>query len=178
MKLQKLLLLVCLYGAPLFAQNAGRFRYQSGFGFSYLQTGDMQAYSLENEIQYQFNRYLTAGVSGCIGRSDQRLSSNLATYGQSNTTIYLSPFRNNRKLDFRIGVGPSWYYISESNARILTSQGTIYEHVKRRSRGANSSLEFHYHGFDKIVVGLKFFHQSYRNEDINSGGMVVIGFKF
>ena len=152
-----------------------------GIGTSSLGKGDMRTIMFENEVNMKLNNYFT--LSGGIGyaKSDYGVFEQ-ASFVQLNTNIYISPFKNSRRNDFRIGTGPSWYSISDvyrSSARYLNGQlvDEEYEFDTRNSIGFNVIIENCYLVAEKYLLGLKLFGQSYQNGDGNSGILLKLGIK-
>jgi len=152
-----------------------------GIGTSLLGTGDMRTIMFENEVNMKLNSYFS--LSGGIGyaKSDYGVFEQ-ASFVQLNANIYISPFKNSRRNDFRIGTGPSWYSISDvyqssasyKNGQLIDSE---YEFDKRSSIGFNLIIENTYLIKEKYLLGLKLFTQPYQNGDINSGILIKWGIK-
>ena len=101
------------------------------------------------------------------------------TYQQLNTNIYVSPFRNNRKVDFKIGTGVSANYVLERRINWLSSvfpSPRINE--SRFSVGVNMIVETTITIENNFLLGFKGFIQPYANGDINSGILVKFGKAF
>lgn len=153
-----------------------------GAGRSLLGTGDIRTVMFENELNYKLNKYFALGGGIAFGKSNYDLFGQ-ASFFQLNSNIYLSPFRNNRKNDFRLGAGFSWYSVSDSYLSSATYQnGQIvnpeYVFDDRNSVGLNMLIENTYSVTDKYLLGLKVFAQPYLNGDINSGILLKLGMKF
>lgn len=152
-----------------------------GIGTSLLGTGDMRTIMLENEVNVKLNSYLTlAGGLGYAKSTDGVYEQ--ASFVQLNANIYLSPFKNNKRNDFRIGAGPSWYAVSDvyqSSASFQNGQliDADYELENRNSIGYNVIVENTLSLSEKLMLGLKVFFQSYQNGDVNSGILMKFGIK-
>ncbi len=104
-----------------------------------------------------------------------------ASYLQGNLNLFISPFKNTRRNDSRVGTGVSFYNVSD--ARLLSSRhdasGDLieaeYGFDERNSYGYNIILEDTYSFTNKFLVGFKLFSQSYFNGDINSGILLKFG---
>ena len=182
MKKLTLIIVAVLIGFTSDAQETGsKLDLRFGIGTSLLGTGDMITIMLENEANFKLNRYFTlsggvAYAKSIFGVFDQ------AAFIQLNSNIFISPFRNNRKNDFRVGTGLSWYSVSDvylSSASYENGQliDADYELGKRNSRGFNIIIENTYTITEKFLLGVKLFTQPYKNGDINSGFMLKFGFK-
>lgn len=154
---------------------------RSGIGGSFLGSGDMRAIMLENEANLKLNRYFA--LSGGLGfgmSNDGALDQ--ASFLQLNANVYISPFRNTGRNDFRLGTGLSWYTVSESyNALSISHTGEIvdseFRSGQRNAIGVNVILENTYSVTERLLVGLKAFTQPYQNGDINSGVLLKFGVK-
>ena len=149
-----------------------------GIGRALLGTGDMRAIMFENELNLNLNEYFVLGGGLGFGKSDYGVFDQ-ASFIQVNTNIYYSPFRNNRKNDFRIGTGLSWYSVSDVNIISFYINGQRYdsdvELDSRNSIGYNVILENTYSITEKMMLGLKVFFQAYQSSDVNSGVLLKIG---
>ena len=158
-----------------------RFDFRFGVGTSFLSTGDIATTMLENELNYFINNFLATSISIGYGRSNEGVFET-ASFFQGNLNIYLSPFKNNKRNDFRIGTGLS--YINVSDAYLVSadySNGVVidedYKFDKVNSIGMSIILENTYSIREKFLVGLKLFTQPYENGDMNSGVLVKLGLK-
>lgn len=153
-----------------------------GSGISLLGTGDMTTLNIENEVNYKYNRLLSNSVSLQYGRSNSGVWKT-ASFIQGNLNIFISPFKNDRKNDFRIGTGLGYYMISDaylesaeySNGQLVDED---YKFEIRNSFGINFILENTYSITDRFLIGLKLFTQPYFNGDINTGGLLKLGVRF
>jgi hypothetical protein len=162
-------------------ENVNRLDLRLGTGISLLGSGDMRTFNYENELNLKLNQYFTGSASINLGRSNTGVSVT-ASFVQGNANIFISPFRNIKRFDFRIGTGLSYYNISD--AYEISSQYTNgvlinvdYEFDKRNSFGYNIIIENSYMLTNKFLLGLKLFTQPYSNGDINSGVMLKFGLK-
>lgn len=158
--------------------NSG-FDYRFGIGNSFLGTGDMLGVMYENEINYSINNYLSSGISLGYGKSDYG-ASETASFLQYNLNVFFSPFKNNKRNDFRVGMGLSYLKISDaymSSASWTNNQliDTDYVFDLRISYGCNFIIENSYSITDKFLLGLKLYTQPYFNGDINSGILLKLG---
>ena len=175
------LITLIAFSLPVMGQKkTGNLDFRLGAGGSLLGTGDMMAFNYENEINYKLSRYFTWSTSINLGRSNYGVSET-ASFVQGNLNIFLSPFKNNRRFDFRIGTGLTYYNISDSYASSQRwEEGVlVYQHEfdKRNSFGCNIMIENSYSLTNRLFIGLKLFTQPYFNGDINSGIFLKLGFK-
>lgn len=182
MKRVILIITAVLFVVNSYAQDSeSKFDLRFGIGSSLLGTGDMLTIMVENELNIKLNNYFTLGEGLGFAKSENS-DFQEASFLQLNSNIYLSPFRNNRKNNFRVGVGLSWYSISDwyrssatyQNGKLIDSE---YEFDNRNSIGINLIIEKTYSISDKLFLGLKLFSQPYQNGDINSGILVILGVK-
>lgn len=178
-----LLFVFLLFSMPLFAQDETKnFDVRFGVGRTILGTGDWRTITLENELNYSINSYFTTALSANYGRSNRGIYGT-ASYIQGSLNIFLSPFKNTKRNDFRIGTGVS--LLNVSNVRVLSSRSNAkgeeidieYGFSERSSFGYNIVLEDTYTVKSKYLLGLKVFTQSFFSGDINSGVLLKIGAK-
>ncbi|WP_017733506.1 hypothetical protein [Nafulsella turpanensis] len=176
-------LLFFLLSVQLFAQEVDKpFDLRFGLGTSLLGSGDILTITLENELNYKLTKYFTTGLSLNYGRSNNGVYGT-TSYIQGNLNVFISPFKNTRKNDFRIGTGVSLYNVSDTHLlyRWFDSSGELveinYDVDVRKSYGYNIILEDTYSINSKLLLGLRLFTQPYLNGDINSGVLLKFGVK-
>lgn len=155
--------------------------FRLGAGYSLLGTGDMITFNYETEINYKLNQFFTSSLSINLGRSNYGVFET-ASFTQGNLNFYLSPFKNNKRLDFRIGTGLTFYGISDAYEQYVEYiNGQLvdvdYTFEKRNSFGYNIVIENSYLLTDRFLIGIKLFTQPYFNGDINSGLLLKFGLK-
>ncbi len=188
-----------------------KFDIRFGAGWSLLGTGDLGAVNFENEFNFKFSRYFTASASfnyGRVSNDRQSIATSYiivggkvyssttvnhwyhnASFLQGNINLFISPFRNNRKNDLRIGAGISLYNIAEAYVQgyrsvheewqpVYGEELATWEYDKRTSFGWNIIVEDTYTIKEKFLIGIKAFTQPYLNGDINSGFMGKVGYVF
>jgi len=152
-----------------------------GAGVSLLGSGDMLTFNYENELNLKLNQYFTSSLSLNLGRSNSGVSKT-ASFVQGNVNIFISPFKNNGRFDFRVGTGLTYYNVSDAyESSIQYEDGVLvdidYEFDNRNSFGFNVIIENTYLFTDKFLIGFKLFTQPYYNGDINSGALLKLGFR-
>ena len=162
-------------------ENSNKLDIRLGTGISLLGSGDMITFNYENELNLKLNHYLTSSVSINLGRSNYGVKET-ASFIQGNVNVFISPFKNDKRLDFRVGTGLTYYNISDAfessqNWENGVLVDTNYEFDNRNSLGFNIIIENSYLLTDNFLVGLKLFTQPYINGDINSGLMLKFGLK-
>jgi len=131
------------------------FDFRFGIGTTKLGTGDMLTVMLENELNYFVNNFFSTSISIGYGRSNFGVFES-TSFTQGNINIYISPFRNNKKNDFRVGTGISYMNTSDTFiTSVTTVNGVVIEEQfgfeTRSSRGMNIILENTYSITNKWV---------------------------
>jgi hypothetical protein len=155
--------------------------FRFGAGISLLGSGDMMTFNYENEINYKLNQYFTSSLSINLGRSNYGVYET-ASFTQGNINAYFSPLKNNKRFDFRIGTGLTYYRVSDAYEQSAYYENGVLVDVNylfdnRNSFGCNLIIENSYSLSDKILIGLKLFSQPYLNGDINSGLLLKLGLR-
>jgi long-subunit fatty acid transport protein len=178
---QLFLILIALSSSPLLMAQTSKFELRAGIGSSFLGTGDMRTITLENELYYALNDYFTFGGGIAVAHSNRGVFEQ-ASFLQANSNLFISPFRNNRRLDWRLGTGISWYGISDvrpisfkhENGSLVHAE---YQLDRRNAPGINAITEVSYLMNDRFFAGVKLFSQFYSNADRNTGAMLRVGLK-
>jgi len=162
-------------------ENTKKIDFRLGAGISLLGTGDMLTFNYENELNLKLNHYFTSSLSLNLGKS---INDNYSTssFVQGNLNVFISPFKNSKRNDFRVGTGLTYYKISETYYTSAQYENGVlvdiqYNLENRRSYGFNVIIEDTYLLTDKFLIGLKLFTQPYYNGDINSGAMLKFGMR-
>lgn len=150
-----------------------------GLGASLLGTGDVVVDMYEAELNRKFSRYFTFAVTSAFGKGGEG-EFNTSAFVQSNVNAFISPFRNNRRNDFSIGVGLSFFDVSGTYLQWASYENGIlkdYEIAtsKRQTFGGNLIIENTYSVTERFLLGIKVFTQPYINGDINSGILLKFG---
>ena len=180
MKKQFLILFMLALSSSAFAQQSpSKFNLKLGLGTSLLGTGDMQTLLLENELNYKLTPYFTTSASINFARSN-RGAYETTSYAQGNVNIFFSPLRNTGSHDLRIGIGLSYYSVSDAwQNRVVLQNGEVieisYGFEDRDTVGVNGILEYSFAITEKLSLGAKVFLQVYGNEDINTGSLLTFG---
>lgn len=160
-------------------ENPNKYDIRLGTGVSLMGSGDMIAFNYENELGLKFNKYFTGSLSIHFGRSNSGVFET-ASFTGGNLNFYISPFRNNRRFDFRIGSGLSYYNVSDVYVMSVEYSGgqlidIDYAFDERNSFGYNIIIENSYLLTNRFLIGVKLFTQPYFNGDINSGVLLKLG---
>jgi hypothetical protein len=182
--MKKILFFVLLFTSPhLFAQKEiSKFDIRLGSGLSIFGTGDIVMITMENEVNYRINKYFTTSIALNYGGNLPYEFEN-ARYWQGAMNLYLSPFKNIRHNDFRIGTGLTTYALSDNQYGIMMNlengEKIAYGNYvrKRDSWGYSIIAEDTYAIKNKYLIGLKFFTQPYNNGDIHTGILLKLGIK-
>jgi len=157
--------------------------FRMGTGLSLLGTGDLWAIQVESEVNYKLLPHMAVAGAVTLG-SSPFLSEESTTFVQLNANGFLSPFRNDRFIDFRVGGGLSYYVINEMRSRDVWyyDSDILYRFsetsVLRHALGANIIIETTLQLTENLLLGAKAFTQPYLNGDINTGVMGKIGVRF
>lgn len=161
--------------SALSSQNS-KFSYHLNTGWGFLGDGDLPALSLENELTYNIDHYFSTSVILGIGR-------NLVTehaqsdYLLGSLDLYISPFKNNRRNNFKLGGGYS--YIDISNTYVIVryyDNGTkydFYDYYTNRQHAFNITVEDEFKINSRYMVGIK----AYIIGNKDQGG-ILSGFSF
>ena len=181
--MKNLFLVVLLFvSIQLFSQEKpSRFDLRIGSGVTFMSGGDVFSVGFENELNYKLNDYFTSSAS--IGYTLGILEYVSTIHSISgNLNMFLSPFKNIKKNDFRIGLGLS--YMSQTDGKTIVHwyEGTPYayyetERFMTNEFGMNIILENTYAIKDKYLIGFKLFTQAYAHQS-NSGAYLKFGIRF
>jgi len=163
-------------------QATDRLDFRIGAGASLLGSGDFLVFNYENELNFKYNKYFTSSLSLNLGQSAVSSAFEKASFVQGNLNVFVSPFKNTGRFDFRVGTGITFYSLSETLPSRLVNENGVWVRrdnlVDRRSSlGYNLIIEGNHMVSDRISIGWKLFAQPYRNGDINSGVLVKLGLK-
>lgn len=151
-----------------------------GLGPSYLKTGTILIGKAEVELTRKWNSYISQSVSVSGGYGDVKVYDKYASAHQTAFTahidanIFLSPFRNNRYNNFKLGTGFSVMYIAEN----YPIQNIYLPPPKRVSLGYSLILENEVSLSRKYLIGVKAIMQAYLNKDIATSVFLKAGRKF
>lgn len=158
--------------------SLSKFDIRLGSGISFMGSGDLFAMNIENEINYRFSPYFSSSISLLAGKSYSDRDTK-ATIFATNLNVFLSPFANNRNIDFRIGSGLCYTGIEEISfyQEILaaTAPANLYIIESWNTFGLNLILENSININPVFFAGLKAFSQRLFSGDINSGILLKIG---
>lgn len=154
---------------------------QIGAGLLLAGTGDVVCRQMETELSVKLNNYFAIAGNITFGKSVGSDFDQSAFY-QFNSNILVSPFKNSRKNDFRMGTGLSISDVTDvyDTERMFDNNQLVYTKAvidKRTSTGINFIFDYQYHASQRFVVGARLLNQQYTNGDINTGFLVRMGWK-
>ncbi len=117
----------------------------------------------EYELNAKLSDYFTVAPSILLNHTDN-IDIESADFFQANLNAFGSPSRNDRRNDFRMGGGLSFYRLNKGG-----------NSATRSALGLNFVLENTYMINDFFLIGIKVFMQPYFNKDINYGTFLKIG---
>jgi len=183
MKKIVLYIIILITSINMMAQeNSRKFDFKIGAGYGFMGNGDLTAHCFENELNYKLNNYFSASVGVNIGRSAvYKFNHNDYLYGSIN--MYISPFRNNKINNFKIGAG---YILVNETISYLSATFYYYDtymekfaYTTSTRNGFNIIIEDEYLIHSKYLVGGKLFTTAgFEGAGIVSGGMIKLGIVF
>lgn len=170
-----------LLSLDLSAQEVSKYEVRFGVGRTILGTGDIRTTTFENEFNYKLNSFFTTAISISYGKGDEQVFGS-ASYIQGNFNLFISPFKNTKAFDFRVGSGITYYVVSDIRAEYVGCGngfciGHNYTYERRDSFGYNVITEVSYSINNRFSLGLKLYTQPYFIGDINSGLILKSGIK-
>ena len=148
--------------------NISKLDFKVGTGIGFMGRGDSEVISFENELNYKINNYISTSLSMGIGRSiDNKINHN--DYIQGSLNIFISPFRNDKKNNFKIGAG----YTLVNETRAYSSNGkneldSPYSYNSRTLNAFTIIIENEYLINQKFLIGARLFSTA----SISQGGIV------
>ena len=160
--------------------NTHKLDYKFGAGLGFMGSGDVMAQSFENELTYKLNSYFSTSISLGLGRTFKDVQSH-NDYMSGSLNLFISPFKNNRRNNFKIGAG--YTLINEtasySSYDINYSEGTYnpnFNYLTQMVNGFSMILEDEYMIGSRFLLGGKIFVTGGVEEGgIVSGGMIKVG---
>jgi len=169
----------------LFAQEdySNKVDLKIGAGLGFMGWGDVTTLSFENEFNYKANNYFTAaagfGIGRSIGNGDDVFERH-SDYLQGSVNIFVSPFKNNKRNNFRIGGG--YTYIHQATAYIGGIQYEPFYEVRYgkdqySAHCFTAIVENEYKITTRLMIGVKLFCiGNFKDGDAEmSGGLIKFG---
>jgi hypothetical protein len=158
-----------------------KFDLMFGTGVTFLGTGDYLCLTFENELNYKLSSYFTTSAVFNMGKSLTGASDGSASFFEGNLNLFISPFRNNRLNNFRIGAGISVFNVNDTylSSSYYCECMTCNEYIvdKHTTFGGSFILEDFFRIGRQFFIGAKVFLKPYVNGDINSGAMAKFGIR-
>jgi hypothetical protein len=181
-KLSFLFVFFIIQAGQLMSQSTARHEFRLGFGPSLLGTGDMRCLAIENEYNYRLNSYFKIAAAVQVGSSENGVFIH-SNFRQAGLNLYLSPFKNTGKGDFRIGTGLNYYraYNVYAGSTTIVNGVIVDETIVRgweKSAGVAIQMEYSRMVTSALSLGLKAYSNPYFNGDIQSGILLRAGILF
>lgn len=160
-------------------ERTQKFDFKIGSGLGFMGSGDLTALCFENELNYKLNNYFSTSISLGIGRSVE-FKDNHNDYLQGSLNLFISPFRNDKRNNFKLGLG----YTRINEAVTYLSSSYYYpntylnefEYSGTSINGFNMIIENEYKITSRFLIGCKLFVTGGIEEGgIVSGGMIKLG---
>ena len=136
-----------------------------GIGMTDFQPIDKVSLAIEMELNKKFTPYFTAAPSIVYDKSEREQGKNSSLL-QFNLNGFVSPFRNNRRNDFRLGGGIGYSFLSLNSSE------------NRNSLGFNIIVENSFFIKENLFIGIKGYTQYFLNKDVGVGLMLKAGMDF
>ena len=189
-----LLIFILLNSLQLFSQNeVKKLNYLFGVGIYKFNIYQDCLYSFENEINLRINDYFSSSFSLNYGKSFSNKEVDRIkkeTNLNCNINFFISPFKNTKKNNFRIGTGVTYtnwtriyssgtvfYHIQYENGEFIPVARFIYNLQEIKTIGLNFIIEDTYLIKDKFLIGFKAYNQFLKFDDdyISIGLLLKIG---
>jgi hypothetical protein len=187
-KISCILLFMTVVSINVKAQVQSTLDFKLGVGRAVLGTGDFGLYRFESELTKKWNKYVSSSLAINVGFG----YSNSVGLRQANSlhadlNVFVSPFGNQRRNNFKIGTGITGIY-----ANVTASQGKrmVYDEISkmyvqqeviltetRRASGFSMIIEDEISVGTRYLLGIKIIVQPYSNADILSGANLKLGIK-
>ena len=156
------------------------FDFRFGVGTSFIGSGDFVTYMIENEVGLNLNRYFATSLSLGYGKSNYG-GLDAVSFLQTNLNLFISPFKNVKRNDFRVGLGIAHYksdYYYRSSVWFIDGEIVDEEYTFESENAFGSSivLENTYMITSKMMIGVKLF-SILHGDPTNSGVLVRVGMK-
>lgn len=171
-KVHLIFMFLCLMIVSVSSQNYNKnFTYKLNSGCGFLGDGDLPTLSLENEFAYNINHYFSTSLIFGIGRNLETLHAH-SDYLLGSLDAFISPFKNNKRNNFRIGGGYS--FISISNTYVIVRYNdsgvkyNFYDYYANKQHAFNIIIEDEFKINSRFMVGLK----AYTIGNMDQGGIL------
>ena len=153
---------------------------RAGVNYAALTSGEtseeMEIY--EVELNYKMCPFITYAAAINYGKTNE-IATVPSNYLQGNLNLYISPFTNNGKNDFRIGTGFSYSNVSQAiiqtkSGKTLNIDGDM-EMLQRSGVGYSLIVENTYTLNKYFFIGVKLYTQKYPVLENRRGAMLKFG---
>jgi len=177
-----IIIAVAIMSSTIAQEKTSKLDFKIGSGLGFMGSGDLTALCFENELNYKLNNYLSTSISLGLGRSLEFVERQ-NDYMQGSLNFFVSPFRNDKRNNFKIGLGytrinEAVTYASSAYSTSSQSNYTInqYQYSGILINGFNMIIENEYKITSRFLVGGKLFMTgSIDTGGIISGGMLKLG---
>lgn len=151
-----------------------------GVGNGFFDPRDNSLLKIETEFSHKWNRYVTNSLSLNYGTMYRGISESLSIF-HVDMNIFYSPFKNNKRHNFKIGTGVSYLYADETyfvgsrfENGVLVEE---YDFSKRGMLGTPIILEHEIAVGQKHILGFKIAHYSYTRASQLTGVSIKLGIR-
>ncbi|MEZ7936231.1 MAG: hypothetical protein QMB99_03490 [Paludibacteraceae bacterium] len=177
MKYTILTLIWSLFVVNISAQQySNKFEFKIGTGIVLIEKGTYNS-SFENEIGYKLNKLLAASMAISTGRSfDSSVEHN--DYLQGGLNIFISPWKNINRNNFKLGIGYALMNRSKTNLHNIFEESKYckeYIYTSNVVNGINFILENDYKINSLFTAGGKIYLGMFERSDLTYGAMLHFG---
>ena len=164
-------------------EYSNKFDFKTGTGLAFLGSGDVTIYSFENELNYKINNYFSTAVSIGLGRGGH-IDEYAIEWGSQDDyflgsiSVFVSPFKNNKRHNFKLGGGYSFFHQAHAyvNRLSYTNQTKNYYYDNTYASLFNIILEYEYRINSRFMIGGKLFTAAtYSGGADATGGLIKFG---
>ncbi len=160
-------------------EKVHKFDFKIGSGLGFMGSGDLTALCFENELNYKLNNYFSTSLSLGIGRSKEYKERH-NDYLQGSLNLFISPFRNDKKNNFKIGLGYTRINVTvasfSSSYYYPDTYINQYNYNASSINGFNMIIENEYKISSRFIIGGKLFVTGGIEEGgIVSGALIKLG---
>ncbi len=162
------------------SSSSSSFDFNFGVGTSFIGAGDFVTLMFENEVGLNLNPYFATSLSLGYGKSNYG-AFDAVSFLQTNLNLFISPFKNVKRNNFRIGLGIAHYksdYYYRSSVWFINEEVVDEEYIFKMENtfGTSIVLENTYLITSKMMLGVKLF-SILHGGPTNSGVVLRVGMK-
>lgn len=132
-------------------ENTHKFDFKVGYGYGFLMMPVMYTFGIENELNFKLNNYFSTSISIGYGKSDHGVDIH-SDYVIGSANIFISPFKNNKSNNFKIGSGYSFFNLTD--IYLLDGWSEYYSYFSGTVGGFNVIFEDEQMIFSKFLIGV------------------------